>query len=243
MAKTITVPIPEPELGFITFQSYQPAYRVTCRLGDGSPTVTGGYAGWSDVTRPRRRALTEWTGSVPMTIDIPILFDDFRAGKSIEDDVKRLEHMAGWGLIGPAPLEPPLLSFNSAGVVPHDQINGSTHDWFIDNIQWGDADRNSLGHRTRQAATVTVKQFVEDDTLSDRSAAERSKIAKALKKKKGHVPKKKLYIVTEADVKKGGLRHIAAMKLGKRSRWREIAKLNKIRDPKKIHKGQHLIMP
>lgn len=238
--KTVPVPIPAPTIGYITFMSYIPSFIFTCRLGDGSPTVTGGYAKWNDVDRIRRRSLTEWAGAPPISIDIPILFDDFQSAKSIEYDVKQLDLMAGLGLKHG---DPPLLGFNSVGVVPHDHKNAPGFDWFIDQISWGDADRNEFGNRTRQAATVTVKQFIEDDTLSDQSAAERKRAAQAAKDRQGQIPKSKLYIVTAEDVKHGGLKWIAKHRLHDPKRWRELAKLNHIRDPKKVHKGQHLRLP
>jgi hypothetical protein len=193
------------------------------------------------VERQRRRALTEWTGEGAYTMDIPILFDNWIVGESLEADILALENMAGWG-IGQ---EPPLLAFNSAGVVPHDQHDAPTHDWVISDIAWGDADRNVHGNRVRQAATVTVMLYVEDDTLSDQSAAERRRAKKQNEKNKGRIPKNKLYIVSAADIKHGGLSYIAQKKLGDHRRWREIARIQvpRIRDPKKLKVHQHIRLP
>lgn len=239
--KMVTIPIPEPTLGYITFMSYDPMWRFTARLGDGTPNPTGGYGGWTVTERQRRRALTEWTGEGAYTLDIPILFDNWIVGESIEDDILSLERMAGWG-IGQ---EPPLLAFNSGGVVPHDQHDAPTHDWVISDLQWGDADRNKYGNRVRQAVTVTVMLYVEDDTLSDQSAAERRRAAKNNEKNKGRIPRNKLYIVSAADIKHGGLSYIAQKKLGDHRRWREIARIQvpRIRDPKKLKLHQHLRLP
>jgi hypothetical protein len=234
MSKTPRVDISNPTMGYVTFLSYDPAYTFTARLGDGSPTVTGGYGGWDITSRPRRRGLTDFVGVDPMTIEILVLFDNWVNGLSVEFDILQLERMAGWGDTGGG--DPPLIGFNSNGVIPHDHHDAPSHDWVIKDVQWGDADRNKYGNRVRQAATITVLQYVEDDTLSDQSSAARNRA-------KHKHPKHKPYIVTEHDVKKGGLRYIAQHRLGDAKRWHEIAKLNHIRDPKKVKKGQHLKLP
>lgn len=239
---TETVLIPEPIIGHVTFRSYVPKYEFTARLGDGAIVPSDGFGGWDVTPRPRRRGLTEWNGNNPMTIDIPVLFDHFRAGTSVEDDVQQLERMAGWGGQGG---EPPLLAFNSGGLIPHDQHDGPTHDWVISAVAWGDADRNDHGNRIRQAATITVMEYVEDDVLSDESAAQRHKARKNAQKHKGKTGKnKKVGHLPPYTVKAGDtISKIAKSQLKNANRWREIAKLNHIRDPKNIHVGQKLKMP
>lgn len=226
--------IPDPTMGYVTFRSYSPAYEFTARLGDASPSPTGGYGGWTTTPRIRKRALTEFNGVDPMTMPVVVLFDNFVNGLSVEFDILQLERMAGWGDKDGG--EPPLVNFNSCGVIPHDWHDSTSHDWVIADITWGDADRNHAGNRTRQAATIQVLQYIEDDTLSDQSSAARHKAAH-------NKAKHKEYTVTEHDVKKGGLRYIAQHQLGDSRRWKEIAKLNNIRDPKKVHAHQHLKLP
>jgi hypothetical protein len=234
---TEVVWIEPPYLGWVKFMSYVPKYEFQARIGDTIANPTDGYGGWQVTSRPRARGLTEWNGANPMTIDIPILFDGW-PDDSQEDAIKQLEMMAGWGGEGG---EPPLLAFNSNGVIPHDQFNGPTHDWVISQLQWGDADRDRWGARVRQAVTVTVMEYVEDDVLSDESAAQRHKATKNAHRHKGRKPstKHEPYVVKKGDT----LPKIAKRRLGSSKRWREIAQLNKIRDPKAIKVGQHLKMP
>lgn len=238
---TDTVKIPTPPLGWVTFRSYAPTHRFTCRLGDGSPTITSGGGGWEVTKRPRRQSLVEWNGSDPMKIDIPILFDDFRSNQSVEGDIISLEYM--WG-IGEDGGEPPLLAFNSGGVIPHDQHDAPTHDWVVDDVSWGDADRNEYGNRVRQAATVTVMLFVEDNVLSDQSAAQRRAATQAAKRQAGKTGKKRSAKHKTHTVRSGEtLSSIAKEEYGDASRWHDIATKNGIRDPKSIKRNQVLKLP
>lgn len=229
-------------LGYVTFYSFDPAYSVTMLLGDGSPTVTGGYAGWTTVARERKRALTEWHGNEPLQIEIPILFDNYVNGTTLEPEIKTLERLAGYDA---SMDEPPLIQFNSAGVIPYDAHDAEKKNWVISDLVMGDADRNAVGNRVRQACTVTVLEYIEDDTLASQTSAERKRKAKRAAEKKKAAARKgagqKRYVTHNGDT----LRKIAAAKLGKASRWKEIKKLNpKYRDPKKpIPAGTILKMP
>lgn len=217
-------------LGYIVFESYTGGYSFECLLGDGSPVVTAGYGGWQVTPRAKRRGLTEWNGNDPLAIDIPILFDGWAAGKIVEAPIGQLEKMAG---LEKGMNEPPLVTFDSHGVVPHDATNASQLDWVIEGIQWGDADRNSNGDRLRQAATVTVRQHIEDDSLNLDSPANRRKKKKKQQQKKGKAQrgaKHKRYVVKAGET----LEQIAAKELGSSHRWRELRDLNpRFRDPKK----------
>lgn len=228
-------------IGFVTFQSNDGKYFMECLLGDGAATPTGGYGGWESKARARRRSFTIWSGVDPLSIDIPILIDYFAEndGVQCEKDIRQLEKMAG---LEEHMGEPPLITFDSGGAIPHDETDTKgKRDYVIDDIQWGDVERNEWGNRTRQAAIVKVLQFVEDDALKNVSAAQRrkgkKKRAKRGDKKRG--AKKKLYTVKSGDT----LKKIAKHELGDSKRWHEIAKLNGIRDPDHITKSQELRLP
>lgn len=227
--------------GFIVFASWDPHYEVECLLGDGSGNPTSGYGGWEKIKRDRRISLTEWDGKDPLEIDIPILFENWVQGGSLEGDIKTLEKIAGLGHKDGG--EPPLMTFNSGGVISHDYHDAPKHDWVVSNLVWGDCIKNDYGNRVRQVATVTVTQFIDDDVLSKLSAA-----AKRRQKNKGKIKKgtersgarKKTYIV---KFNGQNLASIAKETLGDSKRWHEIAKLNGIRDPKATKKGQELRLP
>ena len=234
-----------PSLGWIEFASLEnKPLRFVCLLGDGSPTPTAGYGGWIVKDRERRTGLTRWPGVGPLEMDIPVLFDSFAEGDGlkIENDIRQLEKMAG---LDTGVDEPPLVMFDSAGVVPHDAHGAPQNIWVIKDIQWGDADRNQYGNRTRQAATIQVMLYVEDGVLTNESSAARRKAANAKKKsdkgKKKNGAKSKKYTVKNGDT----LQTIAKKELKKTSRWKEIVKLNKnLRDPrKKLQPGTILNMP
>lgn len=235
------IPPTGPRTGFVVFESFDPHYVMECLIGDGTANPTGGYGGWEVKPRARRRGLTRWTGNEPLVIDIPILIDYFVEGdgKQGEKDIRSLEKMAG---LEAGMEEPPLIQFDSGGVVPHDRHDAPHVDWVIERIEWGDGLRGVGGNRQRQAAVVTVRQYIEDDNLHNESAAQRRRRRKKNKRKKGK--EKKGSKVKEYTVKKGDtLAKIAARYLGSSKRWQEIAKLNGIRDPNRLTAGQKLRLP
>lgn len=235
-----------PPIGFITFQSDDPAYKFTARLGDGVPNITNGFAGWVVQDRLRRRGLTEWKGNDPLTIDIPVLFDHFISGDGLtcEAEIRQLEKMAGLERgLG----EPPIVHFNAAGAVPHDEHDASALDWVISGISFGAAELNKVGNRIRQACTISVMEYVEDDLLRDDSSAAKNRKRKATKSRGGKKAKgaaHKTHHVQTGET----LSTIARDELGDASRWREIAVKNPKagkprRDPKSVTVGETLKMP
>lgn len=211
------------------FKAKERNLKVECWLGEGNPQVIDGYAGWEVVDRPKRRGLTYWKGSNPVRLEVPILIDEFsrrRGERSIEKECRVFEKMAGLIRDG---VEPPLIEIHSGGVIPHDYRDAPQNDWVIETLDWGDAIRNRNGNRVRQAGIITFLLYVDADSLN--------KLGKRLERVgKGT----KIYVVKRGDK---SLREIAKRLLGKGDRWREIASLNGIRDPKKIFEGQRLRVP
>lgn len=149
--------------------------------GDTAPTVMGGYAKIDVVARTERTGLSIFQGYDPITLSIPIRFeaDDVnvngdRKGQQVEDDIKKLERMAGRGEFGGAAVgPPPLVRISTTGsnsrpipLIPsnyawdQDDVGNSPIYW-IGNIDWDDDPwRNESGNRVRQLATVTAIQYV-----------------------------------------------------------------------------------
>jgi hypothetical protein len=235
-----------PSLGWIYIWSDSPPYSLTCLLGDGSPTPSKGqqaYGGWEGKKRKRRRSLTEWPGVDGLSIDVPILIDNFASGHSIEPQITQLERMAGRMRPGTPDHEPPLVNFESMGVVPHDNHREPQTEWVIANLDWGDADRNIEGNRIRQAITVTFLEYIEDDDLAGLTSAQRRKLKKqkkSVKKGKGSKgAKTKRYLVKGSNET---MESIAARELGKSSRWHEIQRLNpEYRDPTAVIKAGKIV--
>jgi hypothetical protein len=231
---------PAPPIGFITFKSDDPDLVVTVRLGDGDikPDFD---TGWTREKRPRKKALTWWSGTDGLNLDIPILVDHHVSGDGVtgERDCRILEKMEGQDLDGG---EPPIIAFNSGGVVPHDEHDASHVDWVVSKIDWGPAIRNQYGNRTRQAATITLWNFEEDEQLNDDSASKVHKRRHGSTHSRG--ARHKTHHVQPGET----LSTIARDELGDAKRWRDIAKKNPKhgrarRDPKQVTPGETLKMP
>jgi nucleoid-associated protein YgaU len=153
---------------------------------------------------------------------VPVLFDGFAEGRSVEAPIARLERMAS---PGPRREDPPELVIS--GPILHPELA-----WVIDSIEWGEALRDDRdGFRIRQAATVNL--------LEHGRADQRARLGTVRRRLPGPRRRPRLYTVKRGDT----LSSIAARELGNASRWREIAALNGIRDPRSIKPGQQLVMP
>lgn len=198
------------------------ALSLLCELGDNPPTVTQGYGGWEEVDRPANIALTMWRGHQPLGVELQVFLDDFARDRSIEGAYQVLEAMAGRGekrLGG----EPPALIVNTAGVMPHDRTLSEDARWVVTNLGVDQATVvvNDQGNWTRAAVTVGLLQHVADSGLAMRLG----EVRKRVKATTG----KRTYVTRKGDT----LVSVARKKLGDAGRWPEIAKLNKIRDPRK----------
>lgn len=172
---------------YIIFEAsaHEPFVTVEVLAGEGAPTITGGYAKWAKIPRPQRVALTVFEGYEPRTVTVPVLFDAVRNNgvqENVEDQIQWLEWMAGRGPkhhegftvgVGKPVL---LVVFTAAGkrgsrtplvsIPIQNAESGRTQKsakWFIENIAWDEHPlRSDGGARIRQAATVTLVEFVED---------------------------------------------------------------------------------
>lgn len=235
-----------PRLGWIQFVSYNfegysyPQYSFVCLLGDGAPEITAGYGGWEAIARARNVAFVQWNGRQPLTIKIPILFDNWSLGTSIEPDIRQLEKMAGAEI---NMKQPPLILIDSNGVVPHDAHDASQNDWVIAEIEWGDSDRNEHGNRVRQAATITLMEYNYDAVIGGIGLRPSAKSKRKAKAKTKRQP----YVVRGSNET---LVSIAHRVLGNSHLWRRIRDVNKkngkpiyTKPYKHIPMGTTLIMP
>lgn len=239
----------QPSLGYVYVWSNAPEHHVLMLLGDTTPGPKKGsasYGGWENVKRARKRSLKEWAGIDGLVLEIPFMIDQFAQSGNIEPLITELEKMAGRTRPGAPETEPPLVQFNSGGVIPHDYHRDASIEWVIEDIEWGDADRpEGSPNRCRQAGVLIVGEYIEDDDLVSLTSAQRRKLAKAKSQsKKGKAQKKanqKRYVCKNGDT----LESIAAKELGSSSRWHEIKARNPAyRDPTKpIPAGTILNMP
>lgn len=171
----------------------------TVMAGDSAPIVTGGYAKIGAVERPDRVGLTTFDGYDPMTVTVPIRFEEFMSsnGAKVEQDIAALERMAG--RTGVAPVGPPPLvrvtATSDGRAVPLIPVNQTSSGlwaaklWRVAGIDWDSEPlRDVNGKRIRQLATVTLQEETRT-TLATRSVSERTKNKK--KGKKGKKGKKK----------------------------------------------------
>lgn len=199
----------------VNLLSAKPRISVTCLLGREQPELSGGYGGWEEIARPRRTSLTQWNGHPPFRMRLPLLIDNFADGDSVEEKCDRLEQMAR----SPETLTPPPI-VDIEGAVLHSGIG-----WVIDNLEWGACERHpSRGYRTRQEVVVFLLQHIPKDKVVRHQTNQ---------------PKYRLYTIKKGDT----LQKIAAKLLKDKKRWREIARINDIRDPKKLKIGRKIKVP
>jgi len=162
------------------------AFSVTA--GENRPKVTAGYAKYDTVDVPNRIGLNRFDGYDPITIDIPIQFENYTGdgGADIEDKIRRLERMAGRGTYPGAAFGPPSVIAvsvtdahgNIVPLVPASYqwtpSNRNAPQYRITTIAWDDgALSDERGQRIRQTATVTVTQYTPL-IVTERSATRRA---------------------------------------------------------------------
>jgi hypothetical protein len=223
-------------LGTFRLEADEPNYVFEAILTK-APIPVAGYGGWQKVARPRRKALTEWTGRDSVSIEIAFMLDDWATGEGYENKtmVDALEKMAGVNINDP---EPPLLTYttNPPALGWHSIHHASHVRWFIDTLSW-DSDQtliNNAGNPSRVAGAITLTQYVEDEHIS----AIQARKDNDNRRPRGRA---KTYIVKRGDT----LSKIAARKnvYGDASKWRRIATANGIRDPKHLKVGRKLKIP
>lgn len=229
-----------PDVGWARLTAEDnPGLTLVCELGDGFPQVVEGYAVWEDVDRPKDISLTDWRGYKPMALELPLLLDDYANGRSVETAVDILEALAGRGKVRPGHgrtgyLEPPKVVVDTHNVMPYDVIAQPTMRWVITDLDWDEEQTitNDHGNRVRAPVTVSLKQHVDAQRLTNTGFATR----KRLQAKK---PSRRRYTTKTGDT----LVSIARRQLGDPGRWLELAKLNHIRDPRAIRPGAVLRLP
>lgn len=208
-----------PPLKFMVTFRASTGSQVTVLRGDGPPKITSGEGGWDVISRPRRVALTQWTGHDPYRMDIPILFDGWHDRSSVEESISRLNAMAMGHDFEP----PPTLHVD--GAVP---VKGAT--WVIEAIDWGDEvywDLSAQGRyfRMRQDAIVHLLQYQAEQRLNI------------------IMPKT---LPNEFIVPRDGftLRDVAKAMYGNAKNWKKILRANPdIRDPNKLKAQQTIRVP
>jgi LysM repeat protein len=232
--------------GEFRLQSFSPDYVFMGEFGDAAALPDAeSYGGWGVTPIPKRMGLTEWSGRNPMAITVEFLIDRMSEGNTIyvRDMMDTLDKIAA---TASRDEEPPICIFDSGGLVPHDYTHASHVRWVVSALAW-DRDISVFSESARRPLRVggsfTLLQYNHDTTIdaydgpADRN---RKKNNKNKNKGKSKGKGKGTYTVKAGD----SLTEIAAHELGDSKRWKEIADLNKIRNPRKdLRQGLVLKMP
>jgi LysM repeat protein len=229
-----------------TIKSYDPPLLFTGEFGDAAPMPTDdSYGGWVINEVPKRMNLTTFGSRNPVGLAIDFIVDRLNSNDSdhVLHQFKQLERLAGRN---DEDEDPPLVFVNGGGQIPHDLVHNPHTRWFIETLTW---DREAAIYSTDQrllriAGSIQLRQWSEDETLGDyRGPANknRKKHRKSKAKSKG---RSKTHGGEGYTVKTGDtLISIASRELGDSKRWREIADLNNIRNPRGLKVGRRLRMP
>lgn len=230
--------------GEFLIQSFSPDFTFIGEFGDlATLPDASSYEGWSVTAIPKRMGMTEWAGRNPMVLPVDFLIDRFAEGdgtyvENMRDVIDKIAATAS------RDDEPPICVFDSGGLVPHDYTHAPHVRWVVSGLDWNrDLTINSAAslRPLRVGGTITLTQYNHDDVIdSYEGPAKRNRDKNKPNPKGGRrKPSKQTYTVKDGD----SLTSIAARKLGDSKRWREIADLNNIRNPRSIKVGQVLRMP
>ena len=191
--------------------------------------VSGGVGGWAVIDRPRRRGVLEWEGVDPYQVTVALIFDRWttRPVRSVEPELERLRRLA---LKVPNGFQPPVLRIDA-------RWQHATLQWVIQDLRYRDEIRNAAGARVRCTVEVSLLEYTAAKVLltPTQRAAERATPAVTAPQPAAA----RTYTVKAGDT----LSAIAAKHLGDWKRWEEIARLNGIRDPRRLQIGTKLRLP
>ena len=108
----------------IILQAWGVQLQVTAQLGANGAHVTGGYGNWNQVLVPRADPLTQWSGRNLITMDVDLVIDGYRHGRSVEPQIKALEALA---TRDPAMLTPPAIRIYGASAPPRAEMGDHRH--------------------------------------------------------------------------------------------------------------------
>lgn len=209
----------------VTIRTDDRRHTLTASLSATQPSVTDGRGGWEEKARPRRQAVVEWTGPAARKATVEILLDAWQSGGSITSELAVVDALAPQA----AAVEGPVLYVTGSPAIP------STVPWVAQKVTFSDWIERGDGVPTRVTVSFDLIEKRVADVVTRSSPAKRS-TGRNGTPSRGQ-PRKHTVRAGET------LTSIAAKELGKASRWTEIAKLNGIRDAKRIRVGQVLTLP
>ncbi len=194
---------------------------------DGKAQRVSFDAGWEEIDRPGNKKALDHNESPLEGWTIPVLFDGFATRTRQETAIETLYKLGA--KVSRTDFPPKV---RVAGIGPI----SSRQDWVVATIdasggdealtQWG-RDRN----RIRARFDVTITERVLPQLV-------KIKPAKATRDRSG-AHGKRTALVRSGDT----LQRVALRELGDASRWRELARKNRIRDPARPPVGRHIKLP
>jgi hypothetical protein len=132
-----------------------PAHKTAVRglMGTDVPRITGGYGGWRQLDKPRKRGTLEYEGIEPLEMQLELILDAWGEESrvtNVDTDLVELEAMTV-----PVDLnQPPPTVFVDGKAIPRDKSTP----WVITAITWGTTIRNTEGETKRQTFQMTLVQ-------------------------------------------------------------------------------------
>lgn len=209
--------------GFSIFNEDRSLRFTPHGFGEKGATQTAGGPVLAKVVMPQRKEITEWTHREAFAFSVDFYFDSFAEGEGleIEQEIRKLERMMG---IDEGDPEPPhvIVQGDPPGCIPHDFHDNSRGRWWVSGVAYDDdkTERNSAGNRIRVFGIINLTEVNEGQLLTE-----------------GGIQPKSV-TQTRYTVKKGDTLTSIARKQKVAGGWQALAKLNKIRDPKRITVGQ-----
>lgn len=212
----------------LTITCRNPPLKLEMHMGDGPATPTAGVAGWEEVQRIERPAMTSFNGLPAFQQDVPIMLDGFAEGESVEPKLRKLLSLKHAVFVA----EGPIFESGSRFV-------------FGDEPEYGEMIRRTDGTLVRVRLTLKLMKFVRPDLAGHeprkhhKGKSERERTGAPVKT--GETPAPRLSFTTGAG---DTLAKIAIKVFGEQARWKEIGKLNGISDPyRKLPAGKVLKLP
>lgn len=197
--------LPPPAPGLVRIRAVDnPALGLVAEL-DGHVDSAGG-AVWGQIERPRNLPLTDFAGTEPIVLTIPMLLDRWTEQMSVEPEIRTLEMMLGLhGAVRPA-----VVIIEGHGIPFAFQRDQSLR-FGLSGLSWGDDRRTAgaAGERSFVQLSITATQYTAPSvvTTTDPPARRYYKVTskkpytlRAIAKKKG-ITTKKILSLNKSDKK------------------------------------------
>lgn len=207
-----------------------PGVSLTFQYNPSSVKDLPSIGAWSEQSRPDEKPVVEFEGMTNRRVLFTLRLDGY-PDRIVEPAITRLKALAGRRAKGKPPHE---IAFDYGPV-------GRGATWVIQELEPLDGElRNSRLQVIQQDFSVVLLEFTDAEIALTPVERHRKKGSddKDGGGGKGH-DRHRIYVVKKGDT----LQSIAQRLFGDRRRWKEIAKLNGIRDPDRLEPGQRLKIP